>query len=217
MFFGGLTFDVRKESLFRVFAGAKSVDDPERQPLLRDNHLDASGSQEWSYSKLGSPSPSTLTQNETPAASNKVDVASSNGLLAHTSATQLSGSAHAQSSFVRSHTELDVQGLMCLVLQSLFQPQSASCFHNNAPVFHSILLSEESDYESPLSFPDGCGRRSFWVVMLPATLLFWATIPDCRRPGTCWKRLFLATFTVSILWIAGLSYVMVWMVTIIGE
>ena len=78
------------------------------------------------------------------------------------------------------------------------------------------VSGDADDYESPLTFPDSCGKRLFWIVMLPMTLLFLVTIPDCRRHG-CWKRLFMLTFFNSILWIAGLSYLMVWMVTIVGQ
>ena len=38
----------------------------------------------------------------------------------------------------------------------------------------------------------------------------------CRRPG-CWKKTYMFTFINSIIWISGLSYLMVWMVAIIGQ
>jgi len=51
--------------------------------------------------------------------------------------------------------------------------------------------------------------------MLPATLVFIVTIPDCRRPG-CWQKLWAVTFFMSVVWIAVLSYLMVWMVCLVG-
>ncbi|ELU18053.1 hypothetical protein CAPTEDRAFT_197695 [Capitella teleta] len=67
-----------------------------------------------------------------------------------------------------------------------------------------------------MTFPKSLGSRIFWVVMFPANLALMFTIPDCRRPG-CWQKMYIGTFFVSIVWIGALSYVMVWMVTIIGE
>ena len=73
-------------------------------------------------------------------------------------------------------------------------------------------LDEEAH---PLSLPDGWCRRILWVVTLPLALLMYLTIPDCRRDG--WARWFIVTFTMGIVWIAVYSYVMVWMITIIGK
>ena len=74
---------------------------------------------------------------------------------------------------------------------------------------------EDDEYRSPLTPPSTILHKVFWVVMLPVSVLFWLTIPDVRRPG-CWSKLFMITFTMSIVWIAAMSYVMVWMVTIVG-
>ena len=97
---------------------------------------------------------------------------------------------------------------------------SFSDFTNNSTnISANVYLHVSGDadeYESPLTFPDSWGKRLFWIVMLPMTLMFLVTIPDCRRAG-CWKRLFMLTFFNSIFWIAGLSYLMVWMVTIVGQ
>lgn len=48
------------------------------------------------------------------------------------------------------------------------------------------------------------------VAPLQAALFF--TVPDCKQK----PHLFLATFFVSITWTAFFSYIMVWMVTLIG-
>ena len=52
--------------------------------------------------------------------------------------------------------------------------------------------------------------------MIPMHALFFVTIPDCRRPGK-WHKTYPITFVMSIAWIAGLSYIMVWMVTVAGK
>lgn len=54
----------------------------------------------------------------------------------------------------------------------------------------------------------------YWYISLPIIALLHFTIPDCKTPR--WERWFMMTFLVSVLWIAIFSYVMVWMVTIIG-
>lgn len=51
--------------------------------------------------------------------------------------------------------------------------------------------------------------------MLPAHIVFFLTMPDCRKKG--WENWYLVTFVVSILWMAIISYVLVWTVSVIGE
>ncbi|ESO82454.1 hypothetical protein LOTGIDRAFT_169924 [Lottia gigantea] len=79
-----------------------------------------------------------------------------------------------------------------------------------------INQEKDHDYESPWEIPDSFLMRLFWVAMCPVKALVYVTIPDCRKPGK-WRKLFLLTFLCSIIWIAGLSYLMVWMVTIAGD
>lgn len=58
----------------------------------------------------------------------------------------------------------------------------------------------------------GCLSRTWWLVTLPASLLFRVTVPDCRR----WPRMFPLTFIMAVVWIGLLSYLCAWMVTVIG-
>ena len=51
-----------------------------------------------------------------------------------------------------------------------------------------------------------------WSLTYPLHAALYYTIPDCKKR----PLLFLCTFLMSILWTAILSYVMVWMVTLIG-
>ncbi|KAJ8389869.1 hypothetical protein AAFF_G00113380 [Aldrovandia affinis] len=48
----------------------------------------------------------------------------------------------------------------------------------------------------------------------PLCLLLFCTVPNCASPR--WERWFMVSFITSTLWIAGFSYIMVWMVTVIG-
>jgi Ca2+/Na+ antiporter len=54
-----------------------------------------------------------------------------------------------------------------------------------------------------------------WVVGLPLSVSFWLTIPDCRRP--MFAKYWFFTFSNCIIWIATLSFFMVWMVERLGK
>uniref|UniRef100_A0A8C6S8Z7 Solute carrier family 24 member 4b n=1 Tax=Neogobius melanostomus TaxID=47308 RepID=A0A8C6S8Z7_9GOBI len=62
--------------------------------------------------------------------------------------------------------------------------------------------------------PGGCGSKIKWLISWPLLLLLFLTVPNCAKPR--WERFFMVSFILSTLWIAIFSYVMVWMVTIIG-
>ncbi|XP_063056298.1 sodium/potassium/calcium exchanger 3-like [Engraulis encrasicolus] len=66
----------------------------------------------------------------------------------------------------------------------------------------------------PFRVPAGCFNKLKWLSMWPLCLLLFFTIPNCAKAG--WERWFMVTFVTSTLWIAGFSYIMVWMVTVIG-
>lgn len=67
---------------------------------------------------------------------------------------------------------------------------------------------------NPFEIPDSPVGKFFWALGLPLSLLFFVTIPDCRRP--MFKRLYMLTFAMSIFWIGALAFVMVWMATEFG-
>ncbi|XP_018426550.1 PREDICTED: sodium/potassium/calcium exchanger 5 isoform X1 [Nanorana parkeri] len=73
-------------------------------------------------------------------------------------------------------------------------------------------------YEDPPSvfaMPDDDLKRILWVLSLPIITLLYLTIPDCRRKF--WHKWFILTFIMSAVWISGVTYILVWMVTIVGE
>ncbi|CAF3642731.1 unnamed protein product [Rotaria sp. Silwood1] len=53
-----------------------------------------------------------------------------------------------------------------------------------------------------------------WAFILPIKILFYYTIPDCRNPR--YLKWYPLTFIMTIVWLCVLTYIMVWMVTIIG-
>ncbi|XP_042884007.1 probable sodium/potassium/calcium exchanger CG1090 isoform X2 [Penaeus japonicus] len=78
----------------------------------------------------------------------------------------------------------------------------------------SMAPEMKDDDASPWTVPVGVGERVSWVVKMPLVAMHHFTTPDCRRER--FRRWYLLTFIMSMLWIAGYSYIMVWMITVIG-
>uniref|UniRef100_A0A3Q3X5D5 Sodium/calcium exchanger membrane region domain-containing protein n=1 Tax=Mola mola TaxID=94237 RepID=A0A3Q3X5D5_MOLML len=73
--------------------------------------------------------------------------------------------------------------------------------------------AEENDNISPFHIP-GIGSKMKWLMSWPLLLLLYISVPNCAKPR--WEKYFMFSFILSTLWIAIFSYVMVWMVTIVG-
>ncbi|XP_039639713.1 sodium/potassium/calcium exchanger 3-like [Perca fluviatilis] len=76
---------------------------------------------------------------------------------------------------------------------------------------------EEEEGEGPLvpfQCPAGVFNKLKWLVAWPLCLLLYFTVPNCAKPR--WENYFMLSFFSSTLWIAAFSYIMVWMVTVIG-
>ncbi|KAG7512517.1 sodium/potassium/calcium exchanger 3-like [Solea senegalensis] len=76
---------------------------------------------------------------------------------------------------------------------------------------------EEGDGDGPLvpfQCPVGVCNKLKWLLAWPLCLLLYITVPNCSKPR--WENWFMLSFIASTLWIAAFSYVMVWMVTVIG-
>ncbi|XP_034639712.1 sodium/potassium/calcium exchanger 5 isoform X3 [Trachemys scripta elegans] len=71
------------------------------------------------------------------------------------------------------------------------------------------------DPPSVFTIPEADLKRIFWVLSLPIITLLYLTTPDCRRQF--WKNWFMVTFFMSAVWISAFTYVLVWMVTIVGD
>ncbi|XP_017785417.1 PREDICTED: sodium/potassium/calcium exchanger 3 [Nicrophorus vespilloides] len=76
---------------------------------------------------------------------------------------------------------------------------------------------EEDTGHSLWKWPSGRGKftQMTWILTWPIHLVFLFTIPDCEKPR--FKKWFPLTFMMCIVWIGSLSYVVAWMITIIGD
>ncbi|MGH0185306.1 UNVERIFIED_CONTAM: hypothetical protein FKN15_017439 [Acipenser sinensis] len=72
---------------------------------------------------------------------------------------------------------------------------------------------DDDDNEGPLvpfELPAGALNKVKWLVGWPLSLLLYFTVPNCANPR--WEKWFMVTFATSTMWIAGFSYIMVWMI-----
>lgn len=58
-------------------------------------------------------------------------------------------------------------------------------------------------------------QQILWIIIWPVELVFVLTIPNCEQKR--FKNLFPLTFLMCIIWIGSLSYLVAWMITIVGE
>lgn len=77
--------------------------------------------------------------------------------------------------------------------------------------------AEEEEGYSLLKYPWGksCFAQFTWLIIWPIHLLFRVAIPDCKKAKN--NKIFPLTFVMCIVWIGSLSYVVAWMITIIGK
>ena len=78
----------------------------------------------------------------------------------------------------------------------------------------SSIFTEEGNNEDLMTPPLGLLPRLKYVVSLPLALVIYVTTPDVRKPR--FRRWVPLTFLMAILWIGVFSYVMVWMIAVIG-
>ncbi|CAG9854869.1 unnamed protein product [Phyllotreta striolata] len=55
--------------------------------------------------------------------------------------------------------------------------------------------------------------KLWWVITWPISFVLYLTTPDCRK----YPRLFIITFIMCIIWIGSTSYLVSWIITIIGD
>ncbi|XP_024083436.1 sodium/potassium/calcium exchanger 3-like isoform X1 [Cimex lectularius] len=74
---------------------------------------------------------------------------------------------------------------------------------------------EEIEYEAVQVClpPEGCWKKFWWFVSWPVAFSLYVTIPDCRTN----RKVYPATFFMCIIWIGLSSYLVSWMMTIVGD
>lgn len=80
---------------------------------------------------------------------------------------------------------------------------------NKVPVPPVSILTQLTPPE------EGGFKQILWRVSLPLVYLFYYTVPDCRLEQ--WRSWYVFTFTMAVVWIAIFSYIMVWMITVVGR
>ncbi|VVC31961.1 Sodium/calcium exchanger membrane region,Sodium/potassium/calcium exchanger [Cinara cedri] len=96
------------------------------------------------------------------------------------------------------------------------QPKSQQIPHQN-PDYYIPKVYEEADEVNPLIKPENGNVLHViqWAIMFPIYYMCYYTMPDCRKEK--FKNWYGITFVISMLWISVYSYIMVWMITVIGN
>lgn len=128
-------------------------------------------------------------------------------------------SAQSQQQLIGSVADGRVNDWNCTTQNGLNVKSHQQQDDNSKPVEDKSGDNDEDDNDQspPWQLPENITFFSvlWWTIQLPAKTLLLITIPDCRRRGR--KNLFFITFTMSCGYIALLTYLCVWMVTIIGN
>ncbi|EFN77184.1 Sodium/potassium/calcium exchanger 4 [Harpegnathos saltator] len=65
------------------------------------------------------------------------------------------------------------------------------------------------------SWPNSTCEKIWWIITWPINLVLLITIPDCRRNKL--KTWYPFTFLMCVMWIASSSYIIGWVITVIGD
>ena len=85
---------------------------------------------------------------------------------------------------------------------------------------YTFAAAAAADDSSPrsddiLTPPGGAFKRFAYALSLPLIVAVYVTTPDARKSR--FRHCVPLTFIMAIFWIGAFSYVMVWMIAIIGE
>ncbi|KAK9304406.1 hypothetical protein QLX08_004192 [Tetragonisca angustula] len=75
--------------------------------------------------------------------------------------------------------------------------------------------NESYDIVNMTKWPDSKWERIWWLLTWPINFVLLITIPDCRRDTL--KSWYPLTFIMCIIWIATTSYIVGWVITVIGD
>lgn len=78
---------------------------------------------------------------------------------------------------------------------------------------------KEGEEDGPVQLfkrPEGSlAAKIYWYCMWPGNAILVCTIPDVRRKG--WRWTYPLAFFICMLWIGTLSYLVTWLITVIGK
>ncbi|ODM95875.1 Sodium/potassium/calcium exchanger 5 [Orchesella cincta] len=111
-------------------------------------------------------------------------------------------------------------------LRSERTPLMAACKDEDEEIFMSnilyrsrILAAGDAEAKWSLAKPPplekGVCAIILWVMSWPPRFVFTLTIPDCRKEN--WRKFSIITLFVCVLWIGASSYLISWMMTVIGH
>lgn len=84
----------------------------------------------------------------------------------------------------------------------------------------SVTTDDDDDDEipaNPFRKPEKFYQKIIWIVLFPINILFFFTVPDCRRPTFSRFPLYFLTFIISTLYMGVFTYILVWMVVVISS
>lgn len=105
--------------------------------------------------------------------------------------------------------------------QQQVQQQQPAPQQQQAPVQKQPQYYKAKEHDpnevSPLVMPADASHwgKFQWGVVYPIHYMCRATMPDCRQEK--YRSWYPFTFFMSMVWISFYSYIMVWMITIIGK
>lgn len=100
----------------------------------------------------------------------------------------------------------DCEDLGCLIHRVI-------CVRCNVKFFFLFCFAEEST--NIWKWPDGesKGAKCWWICTWPISFVLYLTTPDCRK----YPKLQAVTFLMCIFWIGTTSYIVAWLITVIGK
>jgi len=100
-------------------------------------------------------------------------------------------------------------------LNKLGEPERALMTKEPSRLSEQDDDDDEESFVHPFQPPKGdFGSFMKWFISWPLLLCLFLTIPNCNNPK--FEKFFILTFLMSTVWIAAFSYVMVWMVCLVG-
>lgn len=79
-----------------------------------------------------------------------------------------------------------------------------------------IPLETYEEPGTPFTLPKGpLYERVWWFFLWPLRLILFVTVPDCRFKRV--RKFYPITFIMCIVWIAATSYIVSWMITVVGD